>query len=748
MVGYRRFALSLKTLLTVTLVCIMVWASPVSPQTTPSSIVGKVTDRGTGKILVGANIKIAGTRQGTTTGLDGRYAILNVPPGRITLEVSMMGYRTETVTDIVLPANTQIEVDISLEQVAIPLSEIVVTPGHFRIKDEVTSSDRVMGVREVWDTPGSAADILMVIQAMPGVASTGDEGVIYVRGGTPEENLVLFDNAPVSDAYWIQTPAGGLFSIFPMEIIGDVELLTGGFPAEYGDRLSAVLDVKAKEGNRADVSGTIATSMAYASLSLGGPLGEGGSFICSARRTYYDLVTELLQIEKEGEEFRVVPNYYDIHGKLAWQLSPAHKLSLTGFGGRDRMKLFQDQPGFRGEFSWNTHKSTTSLELQSVFGQKVFSRLTLARNDNFSETKQGAQWYWSQDDETYWVKADLVYAYSPRHEIKLGGTLSRLSWDLTRNKPPYRWGELTDPGDTEEMASLRSHKGAFYIQDKWRIDGQLSAKVGGRYDYFRLTGESVLSPRLTLAYSFTERSALYGAWGHYFQFARGEDLDSKIGNPKLKARKASHYIMGLECQFNTDLNLRIESYYKDLSRLVSTDSLINYSNQGFGYAQGIELFVQKQKGDLFGWFSYGLSLAKRKEYEDEDEHYFDFDQRHILSLVANYNLSEKWQLGIKWRYASGRPLTPLASAAYDSTVGWIPTWGEPNTDRYPDYHRLDVRVLRDFEFKGLKGTLFLELFNLYNQKNVVFYQWYMDFSAREEFVLFSFLPVAGVIVDF
>lgn len=738
----------MKTLLILTLLSGAILVAPVSSSATTATIVGNVTDKKTGEVLVGANVKISGTRQGTTTGLDGSYAIPNVSPGKIALEVSMVGYRTETLTDIVVRTDVQTRIDVSLEQMAIPLSEIVVTPGYFRIKDEVRTSDRVMGVREVWDTPGSAADILQVIQAMPGVASTGDEGVIYVRGGTPEENLVLFDNAPVSDAFWIQTPAGGLFSIFPMEIIGDVELLTGGFPVEYGDRLSAVLDVKAKEGSSDRLKGTMATSMAYASLSLGGPFWDKGTFICSLRRTYYDLVTEILQMEGEGEEFHVVPNYCDVHGKLAFELSPTHKLSLTGFGGKDRMEMFQNQPGFKGDFSWNTDKSLFSLELQSVFGQRAFSRLTLARSDNSSETWQGTQWFWDQSDVTYRIKGDLVCEISPRHEIKLGGTLSRLTFDLIREKPPYRWGELTDPGNVEEMISARSYKGALYLQDRWRIKEPLSAVIGGRYDSFWLTGEHVFSPRLTLAYSFTPRAALYGAWGHYSQFPRFEDVDQRTGNPKLKARRARHYILGFEIQFRDDCNVRVESYYKDLDRLVSNDSLSNYSNQGFGYAQGLELFFQKRRGNLFGWFSYGLSLAKRKEYDNEHRYYFDFDQRHVLSLVANYNLSEKWQLGIKWRYASGRPLTPLASVVYDSTQGWIPTWGEPNSDRYPDYHRLDVRVLRDFEFKGFQGTFFLELFNLYNHKNVVFYQWYMDFSAREEFVLFSFLPVAGVIVDF
>ncbi|MFQ6091987.1 MAG: TonB-dependent receptor domain-containing protein [bacterium] len=731
-----------------TFLAILILAAPVFASVPPGSIAGKVTGKATGKALVGANIKILGTLRGTTTGLDGTYTIPNIPPGSYTLRVSMIGYRTETLTDIEVTAGAQTRVDISLEQTAIPLSEIVVTPGHFRIKDEVKASDRVMGVREVWDTPGSAADILQVIQAMPGIASTGDEGVIYVRGGTPEENLVLYDNAPVSDAFWIQTPGGGLFSIFPMDIISDVELLTGGFPAEYGDRLSAVLDVKVREGSRAEMKGTISTSMAYAGLTLEGPLSDKGSFICSARRTYYDLVMEMMEMEEEGEVFDVIPNYYDLQGKLALQLSPNHKLSLTGFGGRDGMEMFQDQPGFRGDFSWESHKSIISLELQSLFGQKAYSRFTLARSDNSWQRKQGTQWYWDQSDLEYWAKGDLVYAFSPRHEIKLGSILSRLQFGLTRNKPPYRWGELTDPGQAKETVSARSYKGAWYLQDRWRIGGPLSAMVGGRYDHFWLTGEGVFSPRLTLACGISQRTALYGAWGHYYQFPRFQDLDPKTGNPKLKARKATHYVLGLESKFGEDLSLRIESYYKDLERLVSSDSLTNYTNEGFGRARGIELFFQKRRGKLFGWLSYGLSLAKRKEYEDRREYCFDFDQRHILSLVANYKLGEKWQLGIKWRYASGRPLTPLADAAYDSTEGWIPKWGEPNSGRYPDYHRLDVRVLRDFNLKGLEGTFFLELFNVYNHKNVVFYQWYMDFSGREEFILFSFLPVAGVIADF
>jgi hypothetical protein len=236
-------------------------------------------------------------------------------------------------------------------------------------------------------------------------------------------------------------------------------------------------------------------------------------------------------------------------------------------------------------------------------------------------------------------------------------------------------------------------------------------------------------------------------YGWYFQSPQVFELDI---NNKLKSKKAESYGVGVKHQIGDEIVLSLEFYNKNLSQLVTIDSLWNLSNDGNGYSRGVEFYIQlKSASGYSGWLSYTYSISKRKEGKSPDLHPFDFDRPHLLSLVINYRFGEHWQAGARFRYGSGKPSTPVASAFYNPTAGhWFPIAGEHNSDRYPDYSRLDIRITRHFGFETIDLDVYLELLNAYNRQNIVHYVWNETYSAKDPLTIFPFLPVLGISARF
>lgn len=707
---------------------------------------GVVKDKSTKAPLFGVNVIFIGMQLGGATDRDGYYLIENVPPGTHKLRLSMIGYKQVRMDVTVLP-NTETKVDVELQQTVIPLREIVVTPGKFGIRRESGAADQVLEVNEIKLTPGAAGDVYMVMSTLPGATSQGPTSPIYVRGGSSDENLVLLDNGSVSSPFHCEIAGGGMYSMFNPAILREVTLLTGGFPAEYGGKLSAVLDIEGREGDRERLSGSAALTMAYAELVGEGPVSPRGSYIFSARRSYFDLLVKMSEYK-----FEVFPNYSDLYGKLVFDLTKNHKLSFTALWANDNLVMPYEEPDFTGDFDWETTKGLFSLGLRSFFSPRIFSRFTLTRSDSRWKTTFGSEWYDDTKEVQYAVREDVICELSPLHKLKFGLSLKQLNSNYSINMPDVREQERIREDAPliriDSKVSSRIH--GFYLQDKWRISNWWVANIGERYDYFDESGEHTISPRFGLAYALGKGTVFRAAWGYYFQSLSNKDLTTNYGNPNLKPKKATHYLLGLEHRFREGINLRAEAYYKRLTNLPLSNTNTNFSNEGYGYAKGIEFLVQRHlKNNIFGWTSYSYSVVKRREYDDLREDYPDFDRRHILSVVGNYKFRNGWRIGLKWQYASGRPLTPIVGAEYDSLSGWWkPVWGERSSVRYPAYHLLDVRVLKEFRFSHWNLITFLEVMNAYNRKNVAEYEWNTDYTERTSMTFFPILPVIGIIAEF
>ena len=372
--------------------------------------------------------------------------------------------------------------------------------------------------------------------------------------------------------------------------------------------------------------------------------------------------------------------------------------------------------------------NTQSIEWKALFNANVYSKLSLLRSQAIYNVEVGRNLNFEIDAATVGIREDLTWELHPNHEFKTGFELTQTTFETLGNVP-------LDPSEndpTDISIQLTSYdfsedtwSGGGYLQDSWRLLPALTLTGGGRFDYLSLNGKADLSPRLSLHYELGSKTSLRGAWGYYFQFPDLQDIDRQ---PALQSPLAIHYIVGIYREFNNAFHGWVEVYQKDYQNLVVVNTLEEYSNNGQGFARGIEFFLKKKTGALVGWLSYALSVAKRREYLDTQEYDFDFDQRHLLSLTLSYNFPKsdksKWYMptiiSLTSRYASGRPYTPIVSAEKGLNGGWMAVRGETNSRRFSPFHNLNLRVEWPFSLsRKLQGTSFIEIWNTYNRRNVL-----------------------------
>ena len=332
----------------------------------------------------------------------------------------------------------------------------------------------------------------------------------------------------------------------------------------------------------------------------------------------------------------------------------------------------------------------------------------------------------------------------PSNELRIGGWLVRKVEDVLLDVP----SEIAlDFNEMRLRGQGSSWNPSFYVDNKSTINPAVTANIGVRYDYISKSRQSTLSPRLNLAYAWNDHMSLSLDYGWYYQSPKAYELAI---NSTLSSRRATSYGMGMRHQIGDELVVSVELYNKNLTRLITIDSLWNLANDGHGYSRGAEFYMQlKSTSGFFGWLSYTYSVSKRREGRTTSLRPFEFDRPHSISLVANYSFGSDWQIGARYRYASGSPYTPVLSASHESATGrWYPILGERNSGRYPAYNRLDVRATRRFNLEAMTLNVYMELLNVFNQRNVIHYEWNEDYSSRESMTVFSFIPVLGVSAQF
>ncbi|MBM3238902.1 hypothetical protein FJZ31_21635 [Candidatus Poribacteria bacterium] len=647
----------------------------------------------------------------------------------------------------------------SEEEEIIQLEEIRVTPGRFTISDSLLLPNS-LSKAEIDNFPLIDNDVYRAAHVFPGVVANDFSARFAVRGGEKDETIVRLDGMELYEPYHLQD-FGGAVSTIDLGIVQRAELLMGGFPAEYGDKMAGVFDIFAKKGSREGFRGNLGIDLVNTHLLLEGPLPKGlpaseanGVWLLSARRGYIDLLMSLIETEEKFE-----PRYADLYTKVTHDLTSKDKLSVDILYALDSNKI--DRIGDEDDLESEYRNGILWGRWRHLFGEKTFSDLYLFVGDAGQEKRDGIDGIDDRDFTYLGGKGELNYKPLSSHTLKAG-----IKWQWAT--ADYRYQEETV--DVDVNPSGWDTRG--YLQDEWQIASPLAANFGLRYIYQHYNQRFEFSPRASVALKLKPNFLLRGAWGWYHQPVEILNLPVEDGITEFgKAERATHYILGCELSPKQNLLIKAEAYYKTLDNLVGQIRDYGRKNQIItnpesGTARGFELFVNQFISPHVSWSAgYAYSVAKEKVGNPPpappkrgEEFFRDFDQRHALALNLGYAFSENLNVHLSWRFHSGNPYTEVQYEQISLPDGevWQETFGQINAERLPAYHSLDLRLTRNHNFRHWKLHWYLQVLNLYNRKNVHEYSFTKITDAsgnilcyeRKEEHLLPILPVLGVSGEF
>ena len=709
-----------------------------------STVSGTIRDATSGEQLIGASVEWVGQNSGTTTNEYGFYSLQVASLDSISLRISYIGYKA---MDLAILAREDQQLDLALAPMEINLQEVVVSSDSYRERLRSTEmSVEGISAREAKVLPAllGEVDIIKTIQLKPGISS-GSEGSsgLYVRGGGADQNLIILDEAIVYNANHLF----GFFSTFNADAIKDVKVYKGGFPSQYGGRLSSVIDVKLNEGNNQRFSATGGLGLISSRLTLEGPINKDkSSFIVSGRRTYVDLITNAVnRSNRDNPDFSPIPAYsfYDLNAKINFKLGDRDHLYLSGYFGRDVFAFTDDNFDF--DFNWGNGTGTVRWNHQ--FNPRLFSNTTLTYSQyhyRISNRVTGFSFDLSSEIRDINIKSDFYYALNNRHTLRMGVQATSHQFDVGRLKAG------SDDGTVSFSAGQRFDGTEFglYISDEAVLSDKLKLTSGLRLSAFTNEGESYLGlePRAAARLLLSDRTALKLSYARMKQYVHlvsnsGLALPTDIWYPStenVKPQVADQIAIGYSYLLGRQFLLTNEYYYKflnhqiefkDHANLFANDNLEEEFRFGDGYAYGMELGLEKKEGRFTGWLGYTLAFIRKGGFDGiQNGGYFPptYDRRHDLSVVAMFQLSRKFTVTSTFVYGSGDiGWLPLGRYIFQDVEGSefqpvVPVYGDRNTFRLPPYHRMDLGVVINFFPKWGHQDLTISVYNLYDRRNPYF----------------------------
>jgi hypothetical protein len=711
---------------------------------------GTIKDARNGETMIGATVVDKNNPSlGASTNEYGFFS-LTLPAGKTTIAVSNISYQTQ---EFVLDMSKNQQLNVSLSDAAVEINEVVIKAE----KDNKNVSSTEMSVvkldvKEIGKIPVifGEKDILKTIQLLPGVKSAGEGGSgFYVRGGGLDQNLILLDEAPVYNASHLL----GFFSVFNSDAIKDVLLFKGNMPAQYGGRLSSVLDVKMNDGNNQSFAATGGIGLIASRLTLEGPIQKDkSSFIISGRRTYADIVAQpFLPKEAKGSQLY----FYDLNLKANYQVSKKDRVFLSGYFGRD---LF----GFGDLFGLEWGNTTATLRWNHIFTDKLFSNTSFVYSDykygfnlKFADIKFNVNsgirdWNLKQTFQYYAGKQVFKFGFNSTHHTFLP---SNVTSESTVNGPI-----------STNIQNRFGWENAIFVNDEIDISPKFKANVGLRYASFSVLGGSTfytfdadrrpidsttynngaivktyggLEPRAALTYIIDEATSLKASYTRTQQFMQLLS-NSNGGSPNdiwtpaseiVKPQNGDQYTLGIFKNFaNNAFETSIETYYKTL------DNQIDYRNGaqlsfnkyveadlvfGRGWSYGVEFFVKKRTGKFTGWLGYTWSKTERQFDAINEGRVFPAkqDRTHDISVVLMYEITKKWNVAATWVYSTGNAVTyPRGRYLINGQLAAL--YSERNADRFPSYDRMDVGVnYIAKKAKHYESSWNFSVYNAYNKEN-------------------------------
>lgn len=713
---------------------------------------GVVKDGGNGETLIGATVFVPELETGTITNEYGFYSITldNVLTDSISVEMSYVGFQNQISRIKVQP---EYSLDIELGT-GVALKEVVIKANSFNEALKSTEmSVETLNPEEAKMIPVllGESDILKTIQLKPGIPS-GSEGStgLYVRGGRSDQNLIVLDEAVIYNASHLF----GFFSTFNTDAVKDLKLYKGGFPAQYGGRLSSVIDVKLKEGNKKEFSGAGGIGIISSKLTLEGPIKKDkSSFIVSGRRTYFDLITNAINDSNADDPDAVqIPGYYfyDLNTKINFDLSDKDRLYLSGYFGRDVFNFQSDF--FNFNFGWGNATGTARWNHQ--FNPKLFSNTTLTFSDyEYSITNEvtGFSFEVGSRIKDLNLKSDFYWAPNNRHTLRYGVGATYHQFEVGRLQAGSDDGSISFNSGSD----FDGMEFGAYIGDEWDVSERLRVNGGLRLSAFSNdnTLYGGLEPRLAARYILTENVSLKGSYARMKQYlhlvaSSGVSLPTDIWYPstaQIEPQRSDQVAVGATFKLWDKLLLTNEYYYKWLDNQVDfVDWAELFANQnleqefaiGKGYSYGTELGLEKREGKFTGWIGYTLAWTKRGDfvpvdpngYFGEGRNYFAprYDRRHDISVVAMWEINRRLTFSSSWVYGSGDlAWLPTGRLTFQDVQGGttqvvLPVYRERNNFRLAAFHRLDLGLIIKFYPKWGESDLSINVINAYDRRNAFF----------------------------
>tara|TARA_B110000438_G_scaffold5304_1_gene5290 strand:- start:786 stop:3227 length:2442 start_codon:yes stop_codon:yes gene_type:complete len=681
-----------------------------------STISGFVRDNATGEPLSYVNVfvVIGDSYKGSATNQDGYYVISNLFPGKYNVNASIIGYKMTT-NKVTLASDEKLRLDFRLNVSALEGQEVNVSAERIKFQQSIESSQISLDLREINTVPGFIeADVFRTLQMLPGVQSGGDfSSALYVRGSTPDQNLIMLDGITIYNPYHL----GGIFSTFNTDAIKEADFHAGGFPARYGGRMGAILNVINREGNTEKITGSGNISLVTGKALIEGPLpkwkGIKGSWLLSGRRTYFDQFINLVT----GTKGQFPYFFYDYQFKTNLDINQNHRLTYTRFYGDDILRFSSSDQSSNNiggtskntygvDWPWGNH--TNGLTWRWIVSPSIVAKTFLSSSryrydfDFYFDTKET----YIDNDSTFQnnlafdvvykdiikdrtLETEIIWKANDKHTVTSGFQIKNINFELV-NKFIIT---TLDTTFTEKPLDMRNktRELAAYIQDKWSVTNNLKLQGGLRLAHYNLHDTLYVEPRIGMKYNFSSDMSFKINWGRYHQFlitANDPDenfrlIDLWLGVPEDKPASVSdHTILGFEYFSPDDILFRVETYYKDFDNLLSLkqedvyteneDDVQTTTMNEFwdtdAYAYGLELLAKKTSGKIKGWIGY--TYAKTFNYTPPNGWYApNHDRTHTLNIVSTIELpkwvSDNLEMSASLTASSGNPYTPIKGRSYD-----------------------------------------------------------------------------------
>jgi len=741
-----------------------------------ATVRGFVYEKQSGEPIIFTNVYLLKTGYGAATDVNGYFAITQIPPGSYSLIVTYLGYDTLNIPISLKPGDV-ITKNLQIEKSSVSLGVVNVSAEREAARTETRTSIVKVTPIEIKQIPsvGGQADLAQYLQVLPGVIFTGDQGgQLYIRGGSPIQNKVLLDGMVVYNPFH----SIGLFSVIDTDILRNADIYTGGFNAEYGDRISSIMDITTRDGNKKHFAGKIGASTFGAKALIEGPIkkqsengGGSSSFILSVKNSYLEQSSKMFYeyVNEDGLPF----NFFDLYGKISLNSANGSKVNLFGFNYTDRVNDYYnldfgwDAVGGGANFVVIPGKSPVLME-----GILAYSSYKMTLEDQVTTAPRASS--------INGFNAGLNFTYfMGKDEVKYGIEMLGFKTDFKFSNEVGQ--SIEQEENTTEIAGYGKYK---------LTTGKFLIEPGLRLQWYASLSEVSLEPRLALKYNMTSTTRLKFAGGFYSQNLTDARSDRDVvnlfyaflsspddlpeGDEDKRLQKAQHLILGVEHDFSPHFTMNLEGYYKNFSQLTNlnrnkifnketappgtADELTTDFVSETGDAEGIDLSLKYSYDRIYFWGAYSYAFVHRND--GETTYAPHYDRRHNVNLLGSYTLgdSHQWEMSLRWNFGSGFPFTQTQgyfeklifpngiNSEYLAENGQLGIqYAALNEGRLPTYHRLDFNVKRTFFFsENTKLEIDLSVTNVYDRENV----FYVNRLTGEVIHQLPIMPSLGFLFSF